>query len=162
MSHVAQCNVVVKNIKDLEAAALRLNGVLTIGGTMQWYGSGFVDDSSDWKSFFDDETAKVIASMSRDARIKIINDMMQNPDYTIKFPGISYNVGVFKQNDGSYRLRYDYYNSQLKAKLGGSKAGLLAQAYAIEAAKRAAKLKGWVTKEIKRKDGGIRVQVRVP
>ena len=149
----------MKNLKDLEAAADRLGGTLVLGQKkIKWYGS-FVDDSTEWKTFFDEETAKKIAAMPRDARVKIITDYMTKCDHAIKFPGINYEVGVVAAGDGSFRLRYDYYDSGLKAKLGGKNAGKLAQAYALEAAKRAAKLKGWMTKEVAQKGGSVKLEV---
>jgi len=162
MSHVSQCSVVIRDLRDLKAAVERMGGTLIEGQTsIVWYGQ-FVDDSTKWKTFFTPERAAEIAKMSSTARKAIITKEMSKCDHAIKFPGINYQVGVLKQDDGTFRLRYDYYDYSLKQKLGGTNAGVLAQAYALEAGKRAARLKGWMSREIKQPNGAIKLQVVVP
>ena len=158
MSHVAQCSVVVRNLNDLEAAAERLGGKLIRDKkSIVWYGR-FVDDSKAWRSFFTPERAAEIDAMSAQARKAIITKEMSRCDHAIKFTGINYEVGVLAQGDGTFRLRYDEYDYSLKAKLGNG-GGKLAQAYALSAAKRAARLKGWMTKEVSQKGGSIKLEV---
>jgi hypothetical protein len=158
MSHVAQCSVVVRNLIDLEAAAVRLGGKLIRDKkSIVWYGQ-FVDDSKTWKTFFTPERAAEIAAMSREARKAIITKEMSRCDHAIKFSGVRYEVGVMAQDDGTFRLRYDEYDYSLKSKLGPG-GGKLAQAYALEAAKRAARLKGWMSKEVAQKGGAVKLEV---
>jgi hypothetical protein len=74
-------------------------------------------------------------------------------DHAIKVPGASYEVGVVEMPDGTYALRYDLWSSGgLDAKLGKN-AGFLKQAYGIEAAKIAARRKGFSCYEQVQEDG---------
>lgn len=50
-------------------------------------------------------------------------------DHAIRIPGCKYEVGLRRQQDGSYRIVYDYWERSLNAMLG-EKAGPLVQAYA--------------------------------
>jgi hypothetical protein len=87
--------------------------------------------------------------------------MMNKVDHIIRFPGIGYDVGVYKQDDGTYRLRWDGYNSALNSKMGGYSGGHFSQSYGVVAAKRAAKKKGWRTTEKKLPNGHIELEVLV-
>ena len=158
MSHVAQCAVVVRDMRDLKAAVERLGGSLVEGKTsIKWYGR-FVDDSDTWVTFFTPERVKEIQRMSPTARKAIITNEMSRCDHAIKFPGVGYEVGVVKHGDGTFRLRYDEFDHSLQVKMGPG-GGKLSQAYALEAAKRAAKLKGWMSREIAQKGGSIKLEV---
>jgi hypothetical protein len=158
MSHVAQCVVVVRSLDVLESAAPRLGGVLRRNqNNFVWYGR-FVDDSKTWKEFFTPERAAEIAAMDPTARKAIITKEMSRCDHVISFKGAKYEVGVLAQPDGTFRLRFDEYDYSLTAKIG-SGGGKLAQAYALEAAKRAAKLKGWRSREVNQKGGAVKLEV---
>jgi hypothetical protein len=162
MSHVSQCNVVYRNLNDVEAAAKRLGGELRRDKhRFKWFQSKFVDDSTTWKSFFPPEEAERIAKMPRDKRIQIVNAAMNNCDHVIHFDGVNYEVGVFRQPDGTFRLRWDNWDHKLKERMGGPNGGRFAQAYGIEAAKRAARKKGWRTSEKQRDNGHIELEVLV-
>ena len=64
-----------------------------------------------------------------------------------------YEVGVVEMPDGTFTLRYDFWSSGgLAGKLGAG-AGLLKQAYGIEAAKIAARRKGFSCYEQVQEDG---------
>ena len=163
MSHVAECKTVVKNLEVLGLAAARLGGKLNLNDRhLRWYGQ-FVDDSTDWRSMFSEQEANRIASLSRTERIRIVTEKMRNPDHTISFPGATYNVGVYGKQDGTFAMRWDYYGGGggLMSFLGDNSGGRLSQAYAVEAAKRAARLRGYATKEVKGKNGAIQVEVLV-
>lgn len=162
MSHVAQCKVVIKNLDDLDAAAARLGGTLVRGQKgIRWYGR-FVDDSKTWKEFFTPEEAARIARLPKSERIAIINKEMSRADHAIVFPGTRYDVGVMKEKDGTFRLRWDQYarGGGLNAKIGND-GGKFSQAYAIEATKRAARRKGFMVKEEAQPNGHVKLKLLV-
>lgn len=161
MSHVTQSKHRFHHLSDMEAAAKRLGGELIRDQhTYRMFSSGFVDDSTDWKSMFEPAEAERIARMSRSDRVKVINQAMSHADHVIKFPGCRYDVGVVKQQDGSFALRWDYYGEGgLNRYLGNKEANLFAQAYTIEASKRAARIKGYVTREKKLSSGQIELEM---
>lgn len=163
MSHVAQCKVVVKSISTLEKAVERLGGKLVQGQKkIRWYAMGFVDDSSTWKDFFTKEEAARIARLPKSERVEIINKEMSRSDHAITFPGCSYDVGVMQESDGTFRLRWDQWaGGGGLNKFIGSDGGLLGQAYAIEAAKKAARLKGYMVTETKQDNGSIKLHLLV-
>jgi hypothetical protein len=70
-------------------------------------------------------------------------------------------VGVWQKEDGTFRLRWDGYDGRLNQKMGGYEGGHFAQAYGIEAAKRAAVRKGWKTIEKPRIDGHVELEVLI-
>ena len=161
MSHVSECKTVYKSLTDAEAAAERLGGELIRGKkSFVWYNK-FVDDSQEWKRMFSPEEAERIAKLPKDQRVKIINQKMSGCDHVIRFKGINYEVGVFTKPDGTYRLRWDGFDSALNRKMGGYDGGRFAQAYGIESAKRAAARKGWRTVEKPRANGQVEVEVLV-
>jgi len=161
MSHVSECKTVYRNLNDVEAAAKRLGGELVRGQkSIRWY-NRFVDDSTEWRRMFSEEEANKIAAMPKSQRVKIINKKMSGCDHAIKFKGVGYEVGVWTQPDGTYRLRWDGYDSSLNRKMGGYEGGHFAQAYGVEAAKRAARRKGWRTVEKPRADGQIELEILV-
>lgn len=49
-------------------------------------------------------------------------------DHAIRFPGLSYEVGLLRQ-DGTLNCYYDYYSYELSGKLGGKEATKLVEAY---------------------------------
>lgn len=164
MSHVGQIKTVFKNIKDVEAAAARLGGKLHYNKhTVRMYASGFVDDTTQWKEFFSPEEAARIARLPRDQRIEIINKLFASADHVISFPSANYDVGVYKAADGTYRIRYDSWaGGGGLTKIIGANGGKFAQAYGIEAAKRAARLRGYFAKETPgHKPGSIKLELLV-
>ena len=96
--------------------------------------------------------------MSRSERKALITKEMSRCDHAIKFEGVNYEVRVLQQEAGTYRLRFDEYDYSLTSRVGRG-GGKLSQAYALAAAKRAAKLKGWMTKEVAQKGGAIKLEV---
>ena len=162
MSHVAQCKVVVKSLDTLEAAVKRLGGTLHRGQTkIRWWGQ-FVDDSSTWKQFFSAEEAARIAKLPQHERKRIINKEMGRADHVITFPGTTWDLGVMQESDGTFRLRWDTYSGGGGLnKIIGSSGGLIGQAYAIEAAKKAARRKGYMITEKKEANGSIKLQFAI-
>lgn len=84
-------------------------------------------------------------------------------EHAIKFPGINYEVGIIKsrQTKGAYELLWDFWDRDLKAKMGGSKAITFVQHYTMEKTKQAAMSKGKLCREsvIKTKQGEKRRMV---
>jgi hypothetical protein len=161
MSHVAQCQVVIKSLFDLDAAAVRLGGRLVRGqNTIRWYNAGFVDDSTTWKAFFTQAEADRIACLPRAERVSIINAEMSRADHAIVFPHTQYDVGVMAMPDGTYRLRWDQYSrgGGLEKYIGPS-GDKFSQAYAIEAAKRAARRKGFSVSEVAHPNGHVKLKL---
>lgn len=163
MSHVAQCKVVIKNLDDLEAAATRLGGKLVRGqNKIRWYAAGFVDDSSTWKDFFSPEEAARIARLPKSERVALINKEMGRADHAIVFPKTQYDIGVMKEKDGTFRLRWDQWsNGGGLNNYIGNDGGKFSQAYAIEATKRAARRKGFRVQEVAQPNGHVKLKLLV-
>jgi len=162
MSHVSQCKLVIKSLDAMEKAACRLGGELQRGvSKARMFSSGFVDDSQGWKEFFSPEEAARIAKLNTMDRRKIINDAMSSFDHVISFKGAQYDVGVKQVEDGTYRLRYDEWGSGGLGRIMGPGGGKFKQAYAIEAAKKAVKARGYACKETVNKQGRVQLEVLV-
>ena len=82
-------------------------------------------------------------------------------DHAIKFPGASYEVGVTAQLDGTFRLQWDSWSTGGLLPYMGENAGRFSQAYGVEAARRAARVKGYVVHERTRQDGHIELEMVV-
>lgn len=159
---MAQCKVVIKNLDDLELAAARLGGTLKRGQTsIRWYGH-FVDDSKTWREFFTPEEAARVDALPREQRKSLINKEMSRADHAIVFKGASYDVGVMQEKDGTFRLRWDQYagGGGLNTLIGND-GGKFSQAYAIEAAKRAARRKGFSIREEAQPNGHIKLKLLI-
>lgn len=76
-------------------------------------------------------------------------------DHVIRVPNSTYEVGVIKSkaNPKAWDLSWDNWATGGLTKTLGVNAGLLKQAYGIEATKAAAKAKGYIATEKKTKDG---------
>ena len=70
-------------------------------------------------------------------------------EHAIKFPGISYEVGVIKSKTqkGAYELLWDFYDRGLKEKMGGKNAVAFIQHYTMEKTQQAAMQKGRLCRE---------------
>jgi hypothetical protein len=162
VSHVSQCKAVLKSAKDIEAAAVRMGGSVAWGkAKVKMYGSGFVDDSYQWREFFSAGEADRISRLPRDQRIKIINEVMASADGVINFPKASYNVGIYKLADNTFRLRYDEWGSGGLTPIMGQGGNRFAQAYSIESAKRVARARGYSTREVPQSNGRVQLEVLV-
>ena len=133
MSHVSEIDIVIKSLDAVRAACERLGWqFVERQTTYKWYGR-WVGDSP----------------LPKNTKIEDLGKC----DHAIKVPGASYEVGVVEMPDGTYALRYDLWSSGgLDAKLGKN-AGFLKQAYSIEAAKIAARRKGFSCYEQVQEDG---------
>ena len=133
MSHVSEIDITIKRLDALRAACERMGWQFVEGQkTYKWYGR-WVGDSP----------------LPQNTRIEELGKC----NHAIKVPGACYEVGVVEMPDGAYSLRYDsWYSGGLDVKLGKN-AGLLKQAYGIEAAKIAARRKGFSCYEQVQEDG---------
>ena len=84
----------------------------------------------------------------------ITTDQLGICDHAIKIPGCTYEIGVVKRNS-SYTLLWDSWESALRLKIGQD-AGVIKQAYTVEAVRQDAKLKGYRVTE-KKTDKAIRL-----
>jgi hypothetical protein len=146
MSHVESVNVQITDLEALKDACKRL-GVEFVPGkkNYNWFGRS-VGDYKLPEGFTAEELGKC--------------------EHVIKVPGVNYEIGVVPAKKGKgYTLLFDFWGSagrhdgmKLKAKFG---AGLtkLVDAYSIEALKRKAKSKGYLTTE-KVVDGKTHLVVR--
>lgn len=83
-------------------------------------------------------------------------------DHAISIPGAAseaYEIGVTKKGT-SYELQCDFWNHELKSKIGEN-GGLFKQAYTVEKAKWEATKKGYSFREVKTEKGiQLRISVR--
>lgn len=91
MSHVADVEIKIRDLKAAEAAAKACGGELVIGQkTHKWYGR-----------FMNDWNSQDAAARRRDPK------SFGKCDHAIKFPGVAYEIGLCKEEDGSYTPVYD-------------------------------------------------------
>lgn len=134
MSHIESVDVQITDLEALKAATKRL-GVEFIENkrTYNWFGRS-VGDYKLPAGFTADELGKC--------------------DHVVKVPGVNYEVGVVPSKVGKgYTLLYDFWGShgahdgeKLKEKFG-AKLSKLVDAYSIEALKRKAAARGYLTRE---------------
>lgn len=83
-------------------------------------------------------------------------------DHAISFPNATFEIGVIKDaNKNKYEMQWDSYYTGGLPKHVGDNAGLLAQAYNIEVAKKAAMLQGYTVAEKAMNDGRILLKVAI-
>lgn len=122
MSHLTTIKILIRDLDALDQAAQVLGGQLIKGQTKaRWYGR-WVGDTA------------LPEGMAKDA--------LDHCDHVIRFPGATYDVGVFQNGPGEYHIAYDYYSAGGLDKIVGQHAGRLIQEYAAAAATRQARRKG--------------------
>lgn len=130
MSHVADVDIKIRDLAAYAAAVKALGGeYLPDEHNIRWYGRFLNDWSSD-----------------RAAVNRIDPKRFGKSDAGIaRFPGCSYDVGLLKNDDGSYTPYYDTYGQGhgLTAVLGGMDCGKLKEEYGVAVAMRIAARKGW-------------------
>jgi Protein of unknown function (DUF1257) len=92
-----------------------------------------------------------------------------NADYVLELAGAKYDVGFYKQEDGSYEARTDFWGGTVQACLGAApskpetaeqaKMGKLFQLYAGHAATETARKKGLSVRRINGTDGKIKLEL---
>lgn len=146
MSHVADVQMEVKDLKALKAAVEAAGCEWREGQTTHaWYGR-FLND---WRS-------------DRAAVNRMDPKTFGKCEHAIRVPGSSYEIGVVRRADGkSYDLVYDSYGPgrQIEEKFG---VGLpaLKQGYATQVAKRQLAKQGFRVTEQKQADGSIRLKAQ--
>ena len=92
-------------------------------------------------------------------------------DYVIQLADSRYDIGLYKQNDGSYEPRCDFWANDISKLLGvlpvdssparteQAKLGKLFQTYAIHAASEQAFNQGYMTERITNEDGTVQLIV---
>lgn len=90
-------------------------------------------------------------------------------DYVIKLADAPYDIGLYKQPDGSYEPRTDFFQSHVEKILGAqcsmkgkedqAKLGKLFQMYGIHATTLAARKTGKTVRRITGKDGAVQLEV---
>ena len=81
--------------------------------------------------------------------------------HAIRVPGAEYEVGVVLEEDGTYRLRYDYWSHGGLKQAIGETAAPIVQRYGVEAVKRQAIMENMTVIERPLEDGSIQVVVEV-
>jgi len=156
MSHAVEITTVVKDLDSLERACSALGWKLIRDQkTYRWFGS-WVDDSPVPEEMFTPQRLAEIRAMSREQRKAVMTEAMGRCDHAISVPGADYEVGVVKKSDGSYRLRWDYFDGKLLKAMGGQHGGTLTQRYNMEVARREALKKGYRIAETRQQDGTVK------
>jgi hypothetical protein len=147
LSHVATVDVHIQSLTDLRAGCERL-GLEFVEGqeTYRWYGQ-HVGDYPLPPGFTPEDLGKCVHAI----RLR---------DQTPVEGELPYEVGVIERRDGNpgWQLIWDFWGGGygLQAKVGEG-CGLLKQAYAVEAAKRVAKLQGFAVTERTMANGEIKL-----
>ena len=94
---------------------------------------------------------------------------MEKADYVISIPDAKYDVGLYKQADGSYEPRTDFFMGSVGKVLGTThvtkgreeqaQLGKLLQYYGLNAAAMAAVRQGKSTRRVAGKDGAIALEI---
>jgi hypothetical protein len=79
--------------------------------------------------------------------------------HAISLPGASYEVGVIKQSDGTFRLGFDFYRNPALESAFGKNCGKLTQYYAKHATTREFRKRGYSVSALPSKDGSLRLSV---
>lgn len=166
MSHVASVPCSFQSLAAMKAACAKLGWTFREGVTrLKWYGK-FVDDSPVVDGIFDAETTAKVRAMSSGQRKSWMTEHFPLCDHVIEVPGCTYTVGVFKKDDGTWGLKWDYYQSALNVAMGGAHdgtggAGKFQQFYTAEVWKQTAIEQGHNFSEYQTADGAIELEVEV-
>lgn len=93
-------------------------------------------------------------------------------DYVIRLPNAQYDIGLYRQQDGSFDLRTDLFGGSVHRELGASHTGAgvsreqaaigqFFQMYNLHLASQTAKAKGWTSRRVTGKDGAIKLEIEV-
>lgn len=90
-------------------------------------------------------------------------------DFVIRLDDSKYDIGLYKQQDGSYEARTDFFGNEINKVLGGTptkpeyreqaQMGKLFQMYGIHAATETARRKGHTVRRITGKNGLIQLEL---
>jgi hypothetical protein len=97
---------------------------------------------------------------------------MELAPYVVKLADCPYDVGLYKQADGSYEARTDFFAGHIERLLGTkartpeaaeqAKLGRLFQMYGVHAATEAAKKKGLMVQRVTKTDGTLTLVLTGP
>lgn len=93
-------------------------------------------------------------------------------DFVVKLGDARYDIGLYKDKDGAYEARTDFWAGDVEKVLGApasspaaagqAKLGRLFQAYGLNAATLEAKRKGYMVQRVPQKDGTIQLKMMLP
>lgn len=130
MSHVADVDIKITDLQAFASAVTCLGGeYLPDETSIRWYGR-FLND---WNS--------QMAAVNR-----ISSERFGTTDAgVVRFPGVEYDMGLLKNDDGSYTPYFDSWGhgQKLAEKLGGLTCTKLKNEYAVAVATRMAARKGF-------------------
>jgi hypothetical protein len=129
MSHVADVDIKVRDLDALDTAVQALGGELVREQkTHKWYGR-FLNDWSSDRAAVNRRDPKTFGKC----------------DHAIKFPGVDYEIGLCKEEDGSFTAVYDNYGSgrMLEERCGGIGLPKLKDEYAAAVTTRVLARKGF-------------------
>ena len=140
MSHVVEIATKIKDLTALKAACGELGfSFMENQHEYRWYGT-WVGDSPMPQGMTKEDLGKC--------------------QHAIRIPGCKYEVGLCKEQGGSYRIVYDYWERSMNQALG-QKAGPLVQAYAKHKTMReVARMGGRVVGQQVLKDGSVKLVVQ--
>lgn len=141
MSHVTTVSVEIKDLDALKAAVGELKCLWMDGQkTYKWYGR-FVGDYP--------------------APPNIAVSDLGKCTHAIKVPGVEYEIGVVKMNNGKYTLAWDFYGpGQGLYQKFGQKCQKLTQTYAKYAATNAFQSQGYAVEQLPDENGEMLLRVQ--
>lgn len=140
MSHVATCEVEIRDLSALRKACAEL-GVEFVEGkkTYNWYGR-HVGDYPMPKGMTKEQLGKC--------------------DHVIRVKGVEYEVGVVKTGANKWTLAYDFWGpGQGLLQKFGPGCQKLTQSYAVHKATLEAQKKGLLVKRVNQKDGSVKLSI---
>jgi hypothetical protein len=159
VSHATEGKTVLGDLDSIKASAVAMGGQYLDLKQFRWFGS-WMDDSPIPDGMFSPEETTRLRHASREERTAVMNREMGKCDGVIRFPNASYDVGVIRKEDGTFRLRWDWYDSRLHHIMGNKDGSVFMQRYAIELARRGYQKRGRrIVGETKRADGTIALLV---
>lgn len=139
MSHVADVETKFTDLTMLQQAAAELGGEFMEGQTThKWFGR-----------FLNDWNSSRAAVNRRDPKT------FGHCHHAIRFPGASYEIGIWEEADGSYTAVYDSWGGEVE-KICGQGLTKLVDEYSVQAAIRVAARQGFrVQRSVDASDGAI-------
>ena len=145
MSHICTLKVELRDLAAIKAACQRMGWQLRQGqATFRWYGR-YIGDYPDFE--------------------KRLRSLGINPaDYgkcthAIRVPGADYEIGLVQQGNKFVPLWDNYRPGGLQALTADNGMAGFYQAYVLEKSKLEARRKGLPTREVKQKDGSIKLVI---
>ncbi|MFA5766312.1 MAG: DUF1257 domain-containing protein [Candidatus Paceibacterota bacterium] len=142
MSHVVAIQLEVKDLQALETAAKALGAELVRDQkTFRWYGRWMNDYSADNAAY----------------RQGIKPENYGKCDHIISHPQCSYDIGLVKQPNGSFRVVADEWSAGGLTKVFGQGMAHLKQRYGVAVATKTMRNQGWSTSEKQDQNGNVRL-----